>query len=81
MAGGRSGRLELGLDTHLTKLAWIDPCENPFDLGDQRPKKVDLVAPRDQHNNGDVPPNDRLLVLEFPIDGDEHFELCLSNPE
>ena len=70
-----------GLDTHLTQLAWFDLSESTLKLRHQRSEKLDLIAVRDQHNNGDIPPDDRLLVPEFPIDGYKHLELRLGETE
>ena len=70
-----------GLDTHLTQFTRLDIGENTLKFGDKRSKEVDLVASGDQDDNGNVPPADRLLVLDALVDGEQDVELRLGQRE
>jgi hypothetical protein len=65
----------VGLNTHLTQLARLDVGEGAFKSGNKRPEELDLVAARDQDNDGNVPPSDGLLVLDLSVNGDQDLEL------
>jgi len=67
-------------DTNFTQFARLDLGESALKVRDKGSEELDLVAPSNQDNHGDVSTRDGLLILELLIDRDQHLKLRFGQP-